>query len=418
MDKTEMPPGSPAIDQEELQVGEAEKSTSAVASPAADTENAMGDFYSDDESELEELDEKEFEDIDPNALNIPDKPIAVDADNVALLGVHKRKRTEDEDVERKKKKKQSRRAKGRKERKDDGDDDFVAGEQTSGKRERKSRAGTARRATARISEVNEELLTPEERRRRDLDRRMDEALQSHRPRARRRGDVDLEVMADREIENMRQRMAKACELDSYARANNEIATHKLEILPEVVELLNKNTIQSQLVDPDINLLEAVRFMLEPANQDAALPNYRIQRELFSILGKLPIGKEALVASGIGKVVLFYTKSIQPQPEIKRQAEKLMTEWMGVVLGKRKDHRSLPIETRRYDPQASAFQAASQGLSQTDRLALAAEKRQKILAQPTQGRRVYAEDTSLPLYKYAPVNNLSNITNGRSRGGRK
>ncbi|EMC96798.1 hypothetical protein BAUCODRAFT_53217, partial [Baudoinia panamericana UAMH 10762] len=113
------------------------------------------------------------------------------------------------------------------------------------------------------------------------------------------------------------------------------ATQKLAILPEVVRLMNKNTIQSSLVDPEINLLEAVRFMLEPADFDAALPNYKIQRELFAILSKLTMNKEALVASGIGKVVLFYTRSTQPQPDIKRMAERLIYAWMRVVLGRDK-----------------------------------------------------------------------------------
>ena len=121
---------------------------------------------------------------------------------------------------------------------------------------------------------------------------MDEALKSHRPNPRRRaGGIDLEAAADAEIDQMRQRMAKACQLDGEARAKGEVATHKLKILPEVVELMNRNTIQAQLVDPDINLLEAVKFMLEPADVDAALPNYRIQRELFSILSKLTSAKK-------------------------------------------------------------------------------------------------------------------------------
>ena len=89
---------------------------------------------------------------------------------------------------------------------------------------------------------------------------MDEALKTHKP-SRRRAGVDLEAMADQEIETMRQKMAKACEADAEARSKGEVATHKLKILPGVVELMNRNTIQSQLVDPDINILEAVRFML-------------------------------------------------------------------------------------------------------------------------------------------------------------
>ena len=168
-----------------------------------------------------------------------------------------------------------------------------------------------------------------------------------------------------------------------------------------MELMNRNTIQTQIVDPDINLLEAVRFMLEPADHDAALPNYKIQRELFQIMVKLNIGKEALVASGIGKVVLFYTKSIQPQPEIKRMAQKLVGEWMRVVLKKRKDMRNVAIETRTYDPLA----ARNPALSQAEGVRLA-ERRRRVLAAPVPGNRARVEG-GVGTYTVAPVNTLSN-----------
>ncbi|KAI7191181.1 hypothetical protein KC363_g4005 [Hortaea werneckii] len=382
---------------------------------------AGGDDDNENESELDELDEGEFEDFDPDALNIPDKPVAVDSDNVGLLGVHKRKRTEEEERERKKKKKEGRREKKSKRVKAGGDEDEVdEGDIIEGKRGRKGKSsggggGGEKKARARRSpSVDEENMTPEERRRRALDKKMDEALKSHRPTARRRGrGDDLDAMADAEIETMRQRMAKACELDANARSNGKPATNKLAIIGEVTEMLNKNTIQAQLVDPDTNILEAVRFMLEPADHDGALPNYRIQRELFQSLGRMNIGKEALVASGIGKVVLFYTKSIQPQPEIKRAAEKLIGEWMRVVLNKPKSTKSRPVEQRTYDPMLATSQAARRlgdgTMSQAEKNALAAEKRRKILAAPTASNRARVEGSGIGTYSIAPVNNLSNVT---------
>jgi transcription factor SPN1 len=248
-------------------------------------------------------------------------------------------------------------------------------------------------------------------RRRALDKKMDEAVRSYKPNRRRRGgDIDIDK-ADDEIETMRHKMAKACEDDAAARSRGQIATHKLAILPQVVELMNRNTIQTQIVDPDINLLEAVRFMLEPADHDAALPNYKIQRELFNILIKLNIGKEALVASGIGKVVLFYTKSTQPQPEIKRMAEKLVGEWMRVVLKKHKTKRAVPVPTQTYDPLAASARSgiSSQGASQ----AVLAERRRKMLAAPSPGNRARVEG-GVSTYTIAPVNTLSNAHGVSSR----
>ena len=243
---------------------------------------------------------------------------------------------------------------------------------------------------------------------------MDEAVRSYKPNRRRAGGRDIDIdKADDEIEQMRHRMAKACELDADARSNGNVATHKLAILPEVVELMNRNTIQTQIVDPDINLLEAVRFMLEPADHDAALPNYKIQRELFQILSKLNIGKEALVASGVGKVVLFYTKSIQPQPEIKRMAEKLVGEWMRVVLKKRKDRRNLHVETQTYDPLVAASQARMPGASQQTDAVRLAERRRRALAAPIPGNRARVEG-GVGTYTIAPVNTLSNAQGVNNR----
>jgi len=147
---------------------------------------------------------------------------------------------------------------------------------------------------------------------------------------------------------MRNRMTSAAQRDTEARQNGQPAMYKLKLLPEVKNLLNRNNIQQQLVDPDTNILEAVRFFLEPLN-DGSLPAYNIQRELFTALSKLPINKDTLVASGIGKVVLFYTRSQKTEPIILRLAEKLLSEWMRPILKRSDDYRKKEIRVVDYDP---------------------------------------------------------------------
>ena len=124
----------------------------------------------DEESELDDLDETQFQDFDPSALNIPSKPVAVDESNVGQIGVHKRKRTEEEERERerqKKKKKEGRREKPKRRKHDDEDDNFEGGEEIDGKRARKGKAGAdgskVRRERAATPEEDLEHLTPEER---------------------------------------------------------------------------------------------------------------------------------------------------------------------------------------------------------------------------------------------------------------
>jgi len=247
-------------------------------------------------------------------------------------------------------------------------------------------------------------------RRRALDRKMDDALRSNKPSRRKAGGIDLEAAGDAELEDMRQRMASACQADSEARNEGKVATQKLKLLPEVVALLNRNTLRSSIVDPDINILEAVRFFLEPADTDAALPNYQIQRELFAILNNLSMTKEALTASGIGKVVIFYTKSSQTQRQIKAIAERLLGDWSRIVLGQRKDARAKEVKSATYDPLASSQRPSG---SQIDRAAIAAEKRKRALEIPVVGNRARVQG-GVGTYTIAPVNNLSNVVQQDSR----
>ena len=138
---------------------------------------------SDADSILSDVDEAQFEDFDPNAITIEDRPaIAVDEDNVRLIGRHKRKRAEGEtgDADGAKKKNEKRREKVKKSRKrretEDSDVDFEGGAEVEGKRRRKkhgvsSKEGrdweTLRRERAqekRRQEIEyEESLDPEER---------------------------------------------------------------------------------------------------------------------------------------------------------------------------------------------------------------------------------------------------------------
>ena len=157
-------------------------------------------------------------------------------------------------------------------------------------------------------------------------------------------------MADAEIDDLRRRMTSAAQADGQARQDGRPATAKLKMLPEVVAMLNRNTLVTALTDPETNLLEAVRFFLEP-NVDGSLPAYNIQRDLFTCLAKLPMNKETLIASGIGKVILFYTKSKRPEIEIKRQAEKLLAEWSRPILQRSDDYSKKNYEVANYNAYA-------------------------------------------------------------------
>lgn len=155
-------------------------------------EDAMSDLG----SELSELDDRQFDDFDPTAVAIEERPaIAVDESNVAALGKHKRKRAEGEEEVRKEKR-EKRREKTKKPRRrrgeDDDDDPMPDGVQLEGKRRRagkgEGRERPSRAAAARADE-EDESLTPEERRKRALDRAMDDALRGGKMRKRKQDGI-------------------------------------------------------------------------------------------------------------------------------------------------------------------------------------------------------------------------------------
>ncbi|KAJ5226246.1 hypothetical protein N7468_007471 [Penicillium chermesinum] len=293
---------------------------------------------SDDESILSEVDEAQFDNFDPDNVDVEDRPpLAIDEENLKLIGRHKRKRTEGE--EGRSRKKEGRR--GKKRRGHDDDDDEGGAEGSSARRERKKKAASP--------DTDEETLDPETRRRRALDRAMDDAMKKPvKRRGRKQDGIDLEAMADQEIEDMRKRMTHAAQMDAISRQNDQPALHKLKLLPEVTMLLNRNQYTNSLVDPEINILEAVKFFLEPLN-DGTMPAYNIQRDLLTAISKLPINKEALIASGIGKVIVFYTKSKRVEHPIKLMAEKLLAEWTRPILQRSDDYSKRVFQEADFDP---------------------------------------------------------------------
>ncbi|KAL3481910.1 transcription factor iws-1 [Aspergillus californicus] len=325
---------------------------------------------SDDESILSEVDEAQFEDFDPENVDIEDRPqLDIDEENLKLIGRHKRKRTEEEEGT-SRRKKEGRRKKGRRYQEED-----EAGSDGEG--------GARRRKKKPDAEVEDELLDPATRRRRALDRAMDEAMKKPTKRRLKKQDgIDLEQMADLEIEDMRKRMTHAAKMDAINRHEGKPAMHKLKMLPEVVSLLNRNQYVNSLVDPEINLLEAVKFFLEPLD-DGSLPAYNIQRDLMTALGRLPINKETLIASGVGKVVVFYTRSKRPEPGIKRMAERLLAEWTRPILQRSDDYSKRVYQEAAFDPTKIASRTQSVQ-------ATAAEARARELLPPRLANRARAE----------------------------
>jgi transcription factor SPN1 len=304
-----------------------------------------GNLSDKDSDILSEIDEDQFD----HTFDTGPAPVTIDEDITKTLKAAKRKRADGETT---KKPKEGRRAKKRARSEDD---DFGSGGSEMGpRRPRKARVAVEGRRTEpgrsqqQQEAENEADLTPEERRRRALNQAMDAAVRGNGARrGKKKDEVDLEDELDEQIASLKIRMEKACIADNDAREAGRPATNKLKLLPEVTALLNRASAQDLLLDPDTNFLQSIRYFLEPLN-DGSLPGYNIQRDIFTALTKLQIEKEALLSSGIGKIVAFYTRSKRPEVGIKRMAERLMGEWSRPILKRTDDYKKRHVETRDFD----------------------------------------------------------------------
>lgn len=161
--------GSPAARPADDPVDDGQEQEYQDAVAAADSDR--------DEDALSEVDENLIEDYDPEAANIEDRPVDIDEDVARTLKASKRKRL---DGEVSKKRREGRREKKRRDKEEDIPMDDADVDDSSRKPRRSRRAGDGeRRSKAKESTPardEEEDLSPEERRKRAIDRALDAAI--------------------------------------------------------------------------------------------------------------------------------------------------------------------------------------------------------------------------------------------------
>lgn len=186
---------------------------------------------------------------------------------------------------------------------------------------------------------------PQSARRRLLEEKMDSAVKQKLSRRRKADEDDLERMQDDRIDDLKDRMIKAANLDVDKNLQGQIATEKLKMLSEVSAVLAKADLAISILDN--NLLEAVRLWLEPL-PDASMPAYQIQKELITALTSLPIKTDHLIASGIGKVLVFYQRSQRTEANLKRIVDNLIGDWTRPILNKSDLYKDRTIQFNEYN----------------------------------------------------------------------
>ncbi|PAV16159.1 transcription factor iws1 [Pyrrhoderma noxium] len=208
----------------------------------------------------------------------------------------------------------------------------------------KSRKKRKRRERQESKEDEEAGLTAEQLRRLQIDRQIDAIVkQKKNPRQKKRknnADEDvLDRFADEEVTQLREEMLRAAADDDEANRDKMPGVAKLKLLPRVKDVLQKSSLAQSIMDN--NLLEGVRRWLEPL-PDRSLPALNIQYFLFEQLNKMYIDTNSLKESGLGRVILFYTKCKRVQPQIARIANDLVSLWSRPIIKRSASYRDRHI----------------------------------------------------------------------------
>lgn len=165
-----------------------------------------------------------------------------------------------------------------------------------------------------------------------------------RPKKRKGGAEEdvLDRYADEEVARLREAMLAAAAEDDAANRARAPATAKLRLLPQVAAVLRKASLAQSIVDN--NLLEGVRRWLEPL-PDRSLPALNIQREFFALLRRMEfVDAPVLKESGLGRVVLFYTKTRRAAPDVARTANALVSAWSRPIIKRSASYRDRVVPT--------------------------------------------------------------------------
>ncbi|KAJ2059110.1 Transcription factor iws1 [Coemansia sp. S146] len=193
-----------------------------------------------------------------------------------------------------------------------------------------------------VSEPEEAAPAPVDPKQAELDeinRKIDAALKSGRARRRKRTDED-DANIDEMIVELRKRMRDAAYRDIDDNKDRLPAIHKLSMLPDVIEELSKPPLYEALLDN--NIVESIRLWLEPLD-DGSLPSLDIQNAMLESLGKLPIRRDHLRESGIGKIILFMSKCPRISEQNRHTCEQFVQQWSRMVLRLSADYRDRRIK---------------------------------------------------------------------------
>ncbi|XP_027080973.1 protein IWS1 homolog 1-like isoform X1 [Coffea arabica] len=159
------------------------------------------------------------------------------------------------------------------------------------------------------------------------------------------------------VESVMAELEVVAEADADLNRQNQPAIIKLKKLPLLTEVLSKKQLQQEFLDHGV--LNILKNWLEPL-PDGSLPNINIRAAILKILTDLPIDleqhdrREQLKGSGLGKVVMFLSKSDEETTANRKLAKDLIDKWSRPIFNKSTRFEDM----RNFEDERAAFRRPS------------------------------------------------------------
>ncbi|XP_057976853.1 protein IWS1 homolog 1 [Malania oleifera] len=138
------------------------------------------------------------------------------------------------------------------------------------------------------------------------------------------------------VERIMAELEVTAEEDAELNRQSKPAINKLKKLPLLTEVLSKKQLQQEFIDHGV--LTLLKNWLEPL-PDGSLPNINIRAAILKILTDFPIDleqfdrREQLKKSGLGKVIMFLSKSDEETTSNRKLAKDLVDKWSRPIFNK-------------------------------------------------------------------------------------
>lgn len=116
--------------------------------------------------------------------------------------------------------------------------------------------------------------------------------------------------------------------DLRLNQQNKPSSRKIENIEDICSKIMRKKAREVLLR--MGVLNELRTWLEPL-PDNSLPNPKIKKWILDLLLNLRVSKSDLLASGIGKIVHFYSKNPKEATDVRKLASKVAKRWKTQII---------------------------------------------------------------------------------------